>query len=94
VGKIKRRLFKRDGTPAILWLDWLDFNERDSYVSPTPEHRTWAFDEAKNKLSEIVTLALTIGAQHIEHHNGDVVLISKAEYDALIEKNASFLKTL
>jgi len=51
---------------------------------------TWNLAEAKNKLSEVVNLALTEGPQTITRRNDVVVLISATEYAELTGKRQSF----
>jgi antitoxin Phd len=43
----------------------------------------WQLAEAKNKLSEVVTLALTEGPQRIKRRDQTVVVISQDEYESL-----------
>jgi prevent-host-death family protein len=44
--------------------------------------RTWQLQEAKNRLSEVVDLALTEGPQPVTRHGKEVVVIvSKGEFD-------------
>ena len=44
--------------------------------------RKWQLQEAKNRLSEVVDLALTEGPQPVTRHGKEVVVIvSKAEFD-------------
>ncbi len=44
---------------------------------------SWQLAEAKNKLSEVMTRALTIGPQRICRRGQVVVLLSEAEYQRL-----------
>jgi prevent-host-death family protein len=55
---------------------------------------TWNLAEAKNRLSEVVNLALTEGPQTITRRNDTVVVISAAEYDELTGKRPSFKEFL
>lgn len=41
---------------------------------------TWKLAEAKNRLSEVVNLALSEGPQTISRRGDEVILISKDEY--------------
>jgi prevent-host-death family protein len=43
----------------------------------------WQLAEAKNQLSEVVTLALTDGPQRIRRRNQSVVILSEVEYQRL-----------
>ena len=43
----------------------------------------WQLAEAKNKLSEVMTRALTTGPQRIRRRGQVVVLLSEAEYQRL-----------
>jgi antitoxin Phd len=43
----------------------------------------WQLAEAKNKLSEVVTRALTEGPQRIRRRNQVVVVLSEADYQRL-----------
>lgn len=51
---------------------------------------TWNLAEAKNKLSELVNLALTQGPQTITRRKDAVVVISAKEYAELTGKRQSF----
>ena len=44
---------------------------------------TWQLAEAKNKLSEVVTRALTEGPQRIRRRDQAVVVLSEADYQRL-----------
>ena len=55
---------------------------------------TWQLAEAKNKLSEVVNLALTEGPQTITRRNDTVVLLSAKEYNRLTGKTPDFLQFL
>ncbi len=50
----------------------------------------WLLAEAKNRLSEVVTLALTKGPQRIRRRNQAVVLLSEIEYMRLTGARPSF----
>ncbi len=51
---------------------------------------TWNLAEAKNRLTEVVNLALTEGPQSITRRNDTVVVISAAKYDELTGRTADF----
>ena len=44
---------------------------------------SWQLAEAKNKLSEVMTRALTEGPQRINHRGQVVIVLSEAEYQRL-----------
>lgn len=54
----------------------------------------WRLYDAKNRLSEVVNLAITIGPQHIRRNKDEVVVISLAEFERLTGKNPSFIDYL
>lgn len=43
----------------------------------------WQLAEAKNRLSEVVTLALTSGPQRVKRRNQSVIILSETEYQRL-----------
>lgn len=51
---------------------------------------TWNLAEAKNRLTEVVNLALTEGPQTITRRNDTVVLVSAAKFAELTGKRPSF----
>lgn len=51
---------------------------------------TWNLADAKNRLSEVVNLALSQGPQTITRRKDAVVVISAAEYEELVGKRQSF----
>ena len=51
---------------------------------------SWQLAEAKNKFSEVVTLALTEGPQRIRRRDQVVILLSEEEYQRLTGKQESF----
>lgn len=51
---------------------------------------TWQLAEAKNKLSEVVTRALTVGPQRIRRRDQVVVVLSEAEYQRLTGERQTF----
>ncbi|MBY0292093.1 MAG: type II toxin-antitoxin system Phd/YefM family antitoxin [Alphaproteobacteria bacterium] len=44
---------------------------------------SWQLAEAKNRLSEVVTLALTSGPQRVKRRNQSVIILSETEYQRL-----------
>jgi prevent-host-death family protein len=55
---------------------------------------TWNLADAKNRLSEVVNLALSEGPQTITRRNDAVVVISSAKYAELTGERPSFKKFL
>lgn len=55
---------------------------------------TWNLAEAKNRLSEVVNLALSEGPQTITRRHDTVVVISAAKYDELTGKRPGFKEFL
>ena len=55
---------------------------------------TWKLAEAKNRLSEVVNLALTEGPQTITRRGDELLLISKEEYLRSIGERESFVEFL
>jgi prevent-host-death family protein len=51
---------------------------------------TWNLAEAKNRLSEVVNLALTKGPQRVTRRKDAVVVIAAAEYERLTGKQPAF----
>lgn len=54
----------------------------------------WQLAEAKNKLSEVVNKALTVGPQRIRRRDDAVVVISEAEYQRLTGERMTFKEFL
>jgi antitoxin Phd len=54
----------------------------------------WRLYDAKNRLSEVVNLAIAVGPQHIRRKNDEVVVISLQEFERLTGKKKSFLEFL
>jgi len=50
----------------------------------------WLLADAKNKLSEVVTRAVTEGPQRIKRRNDRVVLLSQKDYDKLTGQQPNF----
>ncbi len=50
----------------------------------------WRIADAKNKFSELVNNALDGHAQLVHRRDGDVVIISKEEYERLIGQKKTF----
>ncbi len=55
---------------------------------------TWNLADAKNRLTEVVNLALTEGPQTITRRHDTVVLVSAAEYAELTGKRPGFKEYL
>jgi antitoxin Phd len=55
---------------------------------------TWNLAEAKNRLTEVVNLALTEGPQTITRRNDTVVMLSATEYAVLTGKRPGFKEYL
>ena len=51
---------------------------------------TWNLADAKNRLSELVSLALTKGPQRVTRRKDTVVVIAAAEYERLTGKQPAF----
>jgi antitoxin Phd len=43
----------------------------------------WRLAEAKNRLSELITLALTSGPQKVKRRNQTVIILSERDYERL-----------
>lgn len=54
----------------------------------------WRLADAKNRLSEVVRLALAEGPQRISRRNDAVIVISEAEYQNLKGEAPSFVDHL
>jgi antitoxin Phd len=54
----------------------------------------WRLYDAKNRLSEVVNLALTVGPQHIRRNKDEVVVISLETFETLTGKKLSFIDYL
>lgn len=50
----------------------------------------WLLADAKNRLSEVVTMALTTGPQKIRRRNQAVIILSEGEYQRLTGERPSF----
>lgn len=55
---------------------------------------TWKLAEAKNRLSEVVSRALTEGPQTISRRGDELLLISKEEYLRRVGERESFAEFL
>lgn len=55
---------------------------------------TWLLADAKNRFSEVVTLALTQGPQRVRRRGEAVVVVSEGDYLRLTGKRTSFKKYL
>ena len=54
------------------------------------ESMDWMLAEAKNKLSEVINLALTQGPQTVRRRNQSVVILDEKEYQRLTGVRPSF----
>ncbi len=54
----------------------------------------WKLAEAKNKLSEVINLALAEGPQEIDRRGDRIMVIDKKSYDKLIGNVPNFKKFL
>jgi len=61
---------------------------------PEPARNEWKLYDAKNKLSELVNLAISDGPQHIRRNKDEVVVISIQEFERLTGKKKDFLDFL
>jgi prevent-host-death family protein len=50
----------------------------------------WSLADAKNRFSELVTLALTEGPQRVRRRRDAVVIVAAEEYERLVGKRPSF----
>jgi hypothetical protein len=50
----------------------------------------WLLADAKNRFSEVVTLALTQGPQRVRRREQSVVILAEAEYARLTGASSSF----
>lgn len=54
----------------------------------------WRLADAKNRFSELVNKALSIGPQIVHRRNDTVIVLSEAEYQRLTGKKKSFKEHL
>lgn len=54
----------------------------------------WLLADAKNRFSEVVTLALTSGPQRVQRRNQAVIILAEDEYEQLTGKRPRFLDFL
>lgn len=54
----------------------------------------WRLYDAKNRLSEVVNLAIHVGPQHIRRNKDEVVVISLEEFERLSGKKPNFIDYL
>ena len=54
----------------------------------------WNLADAKNRLSEVVNLALTEGPQRVRRRKDEVVVVAAKEYERLTGRNLSFKEFL
>jgi antitoxin Phd len=56
--------------------------------------KNWRLADAKNKLDELVTLAIIEGPQVIRGRQGTVITVAEHEYKCLVNKKLSFKEYL
>jgi prevent-host-death family protein len=54
----------------------------------------WRLYDAKNRLSEVVNLALAVGPQRIRRNKDEVVVISREAFEKLTGRKKSFIAHL
>lgn len=54
----------------------------------------WKVADAKNRFSEVITLALNEGPQEVQRRDGNVVIVSKEEFVRLKGEEPDFLEFL
>jgi hypothetical protein len=54
----------------------------------------WLLAEAKNRFSEVVTLALTSGPQRVQRRDKAVIILAEEEYQQLTGERSRFLDFL
>jgi antitoxin Phd len=54
----------------------------------------WQLAEAKNRFSELVTQALTLGPQRVSRRNQAVIVLSESEYERLKGARKDFVDFL
>jgi prevent-host-death family protein len=54
----------------------------------------WTLTDAKNQLSEVITLALTHEPQRVNRRNQSVIIMSEKEYRKLKGKRSHFVEYL
>ena len=62
-------------------------------MADAPENQ-WRLYDAKNRLSEVVNLAINVGPQHIRRNKDEVVVISLEEFEKLSGKKSTFIEYL
>jgi antitoxin Phd len=54
----------------------------------------WRLADAKNRFSELFTLALTLGPQRVRRRNDSVVVLSEKDYERITGRRLSFKQYL
>ena len=54
----------------------------------------WKLAEAENKFGELINLVFSEGPQEVERRGGQVIVISKAEYEKLSREKPSLIEYL
>jgi antitoxin Phd len=54
----------------------------------------WRLADAKNRFSELFTLALTLGPQRVRRRNDAVVILSEKDYERITGRRPSFKEYL
>jgi antitoxin Phd len=54
----------------------------------------WRLADAKNRFSELFTLALTLGPQRVRRRNDAVVVLSEKDYERITGRRPSFKEYL
>lgn len=63
-------------------------------MSEAMEENEWRLYDAKNRLSEVLNLAISVGPQRIRRNKDEVVVISLEEFERLSGKKKSFIEFL
>ena len=54
----------------------------------------WRLADAKNRFSEMFTLALTLGPQRVRRRNDSVIVLSEKDYERITGRRPSFKQYL
>ena len=54
----------------------------------------WRLADAKNRFSELFTLALTLGPQRVRRRNDSVIVLSEKDYERITGRRPSFKQYL
>lgn len=54
----------------------------------------WQMSDAKNRFSELISLALTTGAQRVKRRNQSVIIMAEDEYQRLTGQRKGFKEYL